>query len=352
MQRKSQIEYVARPGRRAIGKACHRNLRTNMSIGVYVERECDRTMGKSTLHVAVIGAGIAGLACARRLVEFGHAPVLLDKGRHVGGRCATRRVRMDDGEMLVFDHGAQFATARADGFAAILKSANAEAWGDDRLVPVPMMRTLPEKMAVGLDVHQNIEIAEVTRVGARWCLTDTFGIDHGPFDALVCTAPAPQSAHVFPECSDILDAVDFAPCWALMLAFDTPWSPGFELFEGDGAISLVAREGGKPRRGGTPDRWIVHASPSWSRANLELHGMEARTRLMDALSALSDEPMPSPRYAVAHRWRFARVETPLGKPWMETEDGAVLAGDWCLGARLEAAFESGRAAADRIVLKR
>jgi renalase len=100
------------------------------------------------------------------------------------------------------------------------------------------------------------------------------------------------------------------------------------------------------------DRWIVHASPSWSRANLELHGMEARTRLMDALSALSDEPMPSPRYAVAHRWRFARVETPLGKPWMETEDGAVLAGDWCLGARLEAAFESGRAAADRIVLKR
>ena len=58
------------------------------------------------IPIVIIGAGIAGLACARRLAEAGLAPVLLDKGRGIGGRVATRRM----GDMQ-FDHGAQYVTA-------------------------------------------------------------------------------------------------------------------------------------------------------------------------------------------------------------------------------------------------
>ena len=54
------------------------------------------------IPVVIIGAGMAGLACARHLADAGLAVVLLDKGRGVGGRVATRRV----GDMQ-FDHGAQ-----------------------------------------------------------------------------------------------------------------------------------------------------------------------------------------------------------------------------------------------------
>ena len=56
-----------------------------------------------TERIAVIGSGIAGLACARRLSDAGYAPILFDKGRGIGGRLATRRT--PDGRQ--FDHGAQ-----------------------------------------------------------------------------------------------------------------------------------------------------------------------------------------------------------------------------------------------------
>jgi predicted NAD/FAD-dependent oxidoreductase len=45
-----------------------------------------------------------------------------------------------------------------------------------------------------------------------------------------------------------------------------------------------------------------------------------------------------------HRWRHARVEAPLGEPWLADWDAALaFCGDWCLDARVEAAFLSGDA---------
>ncbi|MFN9939342.1 MAG: FAD-dependent oxidoreductase, partial [bacterium] len=41
--------------------------------------------------VVVVGAGVAGLACAGALRESGASVVVLEKSRGVGGRCATRR---------------------------------------------------------------------------------------------------------------------------------------------------------------------------------------------------------------------------------------------------------------------
>ena len=68
-------------------------------------------------RVAVVGAGIAGLACARRLVESGHDVKVFDKGRSVGGRAATRRIKIGESE-LSFNHGAQYFTIRDPAFRA------------------------------------------------------------------------------------------------------------------------------------------------------------------------------------------------------------------------------------------
>lgn len=303
-------------------------------------------MAERPLSVGIIGAGIAGLSCARRLVELGHAATVLDKGRRVGGRCATRRSRLDDGSTLAFDHGAQFATARGQEFSAMLAKGKAREWRADRLVPTPTMRALPEAMAQGLTVSLEVEVASIERDSDAWRLSDRAGVFHGPFDRVVCTAPAPQSALLFPDVAERLAGVRIAPCWALMVGFEEPWAPGFDLREDLGDIGLVAREGAKPGREAMPDRWIVHATPTWSRQHLECEKEDARALLLAALSKFS--PTPPITHAAAHRWRYARVEAPLGAPFLKTDSGAVLAGDWCLGARLEAAFESGRAAADHV----
>ena len=68
-------------------------------------------------QVAVVGAGMAGAACARHLADRGLSVSLFDKGRSVGGRLAQRRV----GD-AVFDHGAQYIGVRDPGFAAVART--------------------------------------------------------------------------------------------------------------------------------------------------------------------------------------------------------------------------------------
>ncbi len=71
-----------------------------------------------THDVIIVGAGIAGLALARELHERGHGPLVLERSRGVGGRCATRRV--DDRPV---DHGVAFLHGRDPRFLAALDAA-------------------------------------------------------------------------------------------------------------------------------------------------------------------------------------------------------------------------------------
>lgn len=61
-------------------------------------------------RVVVVGAGIAGVACARELARAGVTVTVLDRGRRVGDRMAARRF---DGRPV--DLGASYLTE--DGLA-------------------------------------------------------------------------------------------------------------------------------------------------------------------------------------------------------------------------------------------
>ena len=71
------------------------------------------------MRVAIIGAGISGLACARRLRDAGLEATLFDKSRGIGGRFATRRANPGHPE-VAFDHGATHFTARSEGFTKLV----------------------------------------------------------------------------------------------------------------------------------------------------------------------------------------------------------------------------------------
>ena len=72
-------------------------------------------------------------------------------------------------------------------------------------------------------------------------------------------------------------------------------------------------------------------------------------QLVEAFFATTGALRTEPAFAKAHRWRYALATKPLGEDCVMHASGRLLAcGDWCLGARIEAAFLSGSAAAGRL----
>lgn len=301
-------------------------------------------------RVAILGAGMAGATAARHLAEAGLPVQVFDKGRGVGGRMATRL----SGTMQ-FDHGAQFLRAHGDAFAARvadwdMRGITAPWGGAMRRVGVPGMTAPVRDLLAELPVSSGTTITRIVRDEASWRLTDSAGGHHGPFAALAITFPAPQtvtllaaSGFAMPE----IQHASYAPCWSLMLAVDE--APTAALIEPkDGPLGLIATDSSKPGRP-AGIRLTVHAKPDWSRAHLELSRDAVVSELTRAAAACLAAPL-RPSYAEAHRWRFAQVETALGRPCQY--DPALrlgAAGDWCLGPRIEAAHDSGLALAQAIL---
>lgn len=293
------------------------------------------------MRLAVIGAGMAGVTCARRLADAGLSPVIFEKSRGLGGRLATRRA--DDWR---FDHGAQFVTARKESFRTYLET-HAARWNPvgaskDWFVGTPAMNALVKPMADGLDIRLG-EAVTAERDGQGWRIGDAV------FDRVVSTVPVVQARTLFPEMQDTLSAVEVAPCWTLMVVFKdgVDWPEMARSREGD--LAWIARNASKPQRDAAKECWVVHASPAWSTVNLELDKGAARDQMLDLLRT-SRGDLPAIAYSVAHRWRYAMTTTPLGYSHAMSEDESLLiGGDWCLGARVEDAWDSGQAMAAAIV---
>ncbi|MFF4833005.1 protoporphyrinogen oxidase [Streptomyces sp. NPDC001315] len=102
------------------------------------------TTGTSTRHVVVIGAGIAGLAAAHRLLERGARVTVLEASDRVGGKLLpgdVAGVRVDLGaESMLARRPEAVALARAVGLADRLQppaTATASIWTRGALRPMP-----------------------------------------------------------------------------------------------------------------------------------------------------------------------------------------------------------------------
>tara|TARA_A100001037_G_scaffold56671_1_gene48966 strand:+ start:8629 stop:9612 length:984 start_codon:yes stop_codon:yes gene_type:complete len=319
----------------------------------------------STRKIAVIGAGITGVSCAHRLALDGFRPTIFEKSRGLGGRLATRR--LEGG--LSMDHGAQYVTARSelfkDAVAGSVVAGAAAVWhpkvdesaiagSDQWIVGAPGMNALVKPLAGGIDTRFTDTVSAIERESAGWRVRTTNDAVGQIFDVVVCTAPPPQTRSLLASHHDFgeqLAGVAIAPCWALMMVFPKPLDIAFEVaLPKGGAIAWMARNSSKPSRTEGKEAWVVHASPEWSEKHLECEKESVADMLLAEFRAAAGSTLPEIETLVAHRWRYALTTKPLGKPFLRSVDSTLFAGgDWCLGARVECGFESGRAIADAIV---
>ena len=168
------------------------------------------------------------------------------------------------------------------------------------------------------------------------------------------TVPAPQAAALLGDghpLHDRIAGVAMAPCLTLMAAFpaDTP-RPFRSRAADDHPLAWIAQDSSKPGRAGTLTTWVAQASVAWSEQYLEDASEIIAGRMLPMLAELIGVAPQSTLYAAAHRWRYARTIAPFGEPFLRNDDGTLhIGGDWCVGARVEAAWASGTAIADAII---
>lgn len=299
----------------------------------------------------VIGAGMAGLACATALVQHGARVTVLDKGRGPGGRMAARRVEIA-GDEVSFDHGAQYFTARDEGFRAAVaaweQAGAAARWpaaGDDAWVGTPGMNAPIRAMARQCDVRWGVRAERLTRAGGAWQVETDAGVFSAP--TVLVAVPAEQAAELLAEAAPALaqlaGSVTSAPCWAVMAAFAAPLGAPLDTYRSaTGPISWAARNSAKPERGGA-EAWVIHASPGRSRRLIDRPKDEvAEILLADFFSASGIAPVP-PLHRDAHRWLYAQPQALKGEgARFDAALGLGIAGDWLHSPRVEGAWLSGR----------
>ena len=307
-------------------------------------------------RIAIVGAGMAGLACAEALREQGLAASLFDKGRKPGGRMSSRSGDSPAGP-VGFDHGAQYMTGRDPAFVARLAAwreagivAPWPAAGADAWVGVPAMNAPLVALARDLPVRWETRVDALVREEAGWRLRGD-GLDEGGFSAVLTAIPAEQTGPLLadhaPALAEVARGTPSAPCWTAMAAFPERLDVAGDVLRTDGAIGWAARNSAKPGRPAT-EAWVIQAGPDWSRAHLEEEADAVAQALLAAFFAAAGLAPVAPALLKAHRWRYARSGAARREVLWDPRARLGACGDWLTGPRVENAWLSGRRLAEAV----
>ncbi|MFP5488258.1 MAG: NAD(P)/FAD-dependent oxidoreductase [Acidimicrobiia bacterium] len=310
------------------------------------------------MRIVIVGAGLSGLTAARALASE-HDVTVLDKGRSVGGRLATRRI----GE-AVLDHGAQFFTVRGDAFRRQVDDwvdrglahvwchgFSAEGDGYPRYVGSAGMNPLAKDLAAGLDCRPSQLVFTLRRREEGWDVV----IDDGSVvaaDAVLLTAPIAQSWALLAQSEldvpDELFRCEYHRTIGLLTVLDRPSAvpqPGGVQLDPADAAAAFGFVGDNQAKGISPVPAVTfHATQPWSLEHWDDDTEQLRSALLDrAAPFLGGAEVLD---AQVKKWRFAGPLEPWPEPcWVDDEHRVVLAGDLFAGPKVEGAFNSGLAAA-------
>jgi renalase len=290
--------------------------------------------------VIVVGAGMAGLACARELIDAGVPARVLDRGRVAGGRLASKR--FDD---RYADIGAAYLTADDPAFLGRLESWRiaglAHPWTDTFTVfdgdrrstatgPVRWsaprgLRSLAADLAGELDLTLGCEVTELPEA-----------------ESVVLAMPGPQAARI-----TAVPDQRWSPVLTAVLTYPGRSWPDFHgaFVNGHPVLATVCDDG--DRRGDRAPVLVAHSTADF-----------ARPRLADPAAAAGDMEaavrdlleLPAAESVWVHRWTFAQPEPVAGA--FHRQGNVYLAGDAFGKPRVQTAWLSGRAVARDILQSR
>jgi renalase len=288
--------------------------------------------------VLIIGAGVAGLACAQVLAAAGRKVRVIERSRGVGGRCATRRI---DGQPV--DHGLVFLHGQSPDFLAALREVPGpwrEGWptvvqgsgtpcqpvafvpGSYRLAHARGMSVVTKHWASGLDVvletraaglalrEEGVAVlatqqdAAVTFIGRDVVLA----MAAPQVLALLATQQLPAKVETVRALLSMMPSVPCATVIALYPA-DAP-RPAWDVWypETSSALLLLCHDSAK-REQAAQLALVLQARPAWSNACLGHCPDSWAPRLLEEAATLLGPWVTRPTTWQGHMWRHARAST-------------------------------------------
>lgn len=345
------------------------------------------------MRIAVIGAGIAGLACARSLAGENHEVVVYEASPQPGGRIAAHRFAHPGAASpgpspspspVTADHGARafsvrFArfTQEAERWTAMGVAARwmpslvsiteagvaiAQAGGPARFVGTPdmtaPMRLLADELTGRVEFRFGTPVRSIHHLSDDWVVTDGEG-GTDSFDAVATAVPAPQAVGLLTEVAHLHTAaarVPMSPAWSVAVRFADRLPIAYDAARvslggrhpSAGVLDWIDRESSKP---GRPDDevWVLHSSGQFAREHIHADPADAGDAMLDAFFAAVGVGPVEPIARHARLWKSAFPVAPLCDGCLYDESLRIGAcGDWCMGARVEGAYLSGLAMADRL----
>ena len=331
-------------------------------------------LNESNFSCLIIGAGMAGLMAAQTLQAQGVAVTLLDKGRSVGGRLATRWRATATGEKAYFDYGAQFFTVREARFQRYVdewlaaglvsewsrgfshRTGAAQTDVHPRYRVTGGMNALARHLAQGLTIHTHTTVKSVSHSSNHWQVQLTNGELHSS-DTLLLTPPVPQTLALLDAGTCALPAaaradlerIAYDPCMALLVELDAP-----SRLPAPGAVQLQQEPltwiADNHRKGISPAAYTatLHAGAEFTRAHWDADHETIAQKLLHAASEWLRVPVKSWQ---VHRWRYSQPVQLHPAPCLFVDEPAPLAfaGDAFGAPRVEGAALSGMAASHALL---
>lgn len=335
------------------------------------------------MKIAIIGAGIAGLAAAHVLHQ--HADVtVFEKSKGVGGRAATRWHDLPSGERVFIDHGAQYFKDESPALHELvshvipsddLVEPSREVWtfdGDGNIQEGDPAHNRGAKLSyrnglatlgrlivqtATLDVKLQTRVGKLTHEQERISLADADGSSLGRFEHVLCTVPAPQAADLM-LASDLPDAAAgviirglsraaYRRCLTIILGTNGAVKPRpyYALLNTDRQhpIAWLAFEHEKP--GHVPSANGVIIAQMGPRYSLDSWDAEPEQVIGDVASRVTDllgEDFSKPAWTEYQKWRYAQPDQIVPESTLNNQiTGLWFAGDYTRGGRIHLAAQSG-----------
>lgn len=310
-----------------------------------------------------MGAGIAGIACARRLHDAGIRVRVLDRGHRIGGRMAARTEQLAGGPHNV-DLGAAYFTVGDERFAEVVRgwraAGLAHEWTDTLHLAGPggltgttsgptrwasrmALRRLVEELSAGLDVRLRHDVGQVESDDVLPM------VDGDPACAVVLAMPDPQAASLLPPTlAGTLGLTDrsWTPALTVWAAWRERWWPPFDAaFVHDSAVLAFLADDGRRRGDGAPVL-VAHSTPASARRE------DADAVLREAAAVLGAARLPRPLWVRTRHWPHAAPPTLHPDPFALHESGIAVCGDgWGPRSRVEQAWLSGHLLAEALMAR-